>query len=230
MVAGRQVPRRVRGAAEDRPRRDQGERRPDHHLHRRAAHRRRRGRRRRLRHGRGQHAQADAGPRRAAHGRRDHAGRVPRADREGPRAGAPLPAGAGRRAVRRGHHRDPARAQGPLRGPPQGADRGRRAGRRRDPLRPLHHLPLPARQGHRPGRRGGLPAAHGDRLLARRDRRAPARRRPAADGGAGARERDRPGLQAAPGEAAPRPRRQGGGAARPDRPLGEGEAGPQPRR
>ena len=47
------------------------------------------------------------------------------------------------------------------------ADRRRRAGGRRDALRPLHHLPLPARQGHRPGRRGRLPAAHGDRLRAR---------------------------------------------------------------
>ena len=72
---------------------------PGHHLHRRAAHRRRRGRRRRLRDGRRQHAQADAGPRRAAADRRDHARRVPRAHREGPRARAPLPAGLRRRAV-----------------------------------------------------------------------------------------------------------------------------------
>ena len=71
-----------------------------HHLHRRAAHRRRRGRDRRGRDGRRQHAQADAGPRRAAPGRRHHARRVPRAHREGPRAGAPLPAGV-RRASRR---------------------------------------------------------------------------------------------------------------------------------
>ena len=49
---------------------------------------------RRLVDGRGQHAQADAGPRRAAHGRRDHARRVPRAHREGPGARAALPAGA----------------------------------------------------------------------------------------------------------------------------------------
>ena len=60
-------------------------------------------------------------------------GRVPRADREGRRAGAPLPAGAGRRADRRGHDRDPARPQGPVRGAPQGADRRQRAGRRRRP-------------------------------------------------------------------------------------------------
>ena len=37
------IPRRIRGAPQGRARRDQGQRRPDHHLHRRAAHRRRRG-------------------------------------------------------------------------------------------------------------------------------------------------------------------------------------------
>ena len=68
---------------------------------------------------------------------------------------------------RRGHHRHPARAQGPVRGAPQGADRRRRAGRRRHPVRPLHHRPVPARQGHRPGRRGRVPAADGDRLRGR---------------------------------------------------------------
>ena len=36
---------------------------------------------------------------------------------------------------------------------------------------PLPHQPLPARQGHRPGRRGGQQAAHRDRLDAHRDRR-----------------------------------------------------------
>ena len=53
---------------------------------------------RRGRDGRRQHDQADAGPRRAAHGRRHHARRVPPAHREGPRAGAPVPAGPRRRA------------------------------------------------------------------------------------------------------------------------------------
>ena len=174
-----QVPRRVRGAAQGRAERDQAERRPGHHVHRRAAHGGRRGRGR-GRDGRGQHAQADAGPRRAAHGRRDHAGRVPRADREGRRPGAPVPAGAGGRALGRGHDRDPARAQGALRGAPPGADLGRGAGRRGRAVRPVHHRAVPAGQGHRPGRRVRLPAPDGDRLPAGRDRRAAARRRPAA--------------------------------------------------
>ena len=141
---------------------------PDHHVHRRAAHRRRRGRRRRLRDGRRQHAQADAGPRRAAHDRRDDARRVPRADREGPRPRAPVPAGLRRRAERRGHDPDPARHPGEVRGPPRRPDHRRRAGRRRDAVRPLHHRPAAARQGDRPDRRGGLPAADGDRVVARR--------------------------------------------------------------
>ncbi len=64
-----------------------------HPVHRRAAHRRRRGHGRR-RDGRRQPAQADAGARRAALHRRDHARRVPQVHREGRRAGAPLPAGA----------------------------------------------------------------------------------------------------------------------------------------
>ena len=48
--------------------------------------------------GRLQHAQADAGTRRAAHDRRHHPRRVPQVRREGRRAGAALPAGAGRAA------------------------------------------------------------------------------------------------------------------------------------
>ena len=229
MVAGREVPRRVRGAAQGGARRDQGERRPGHHVHRRAAHRRRRGRGR-GRDGRRQHAQADAGPRRAADGRRDHAGRVPRADREGPRAGAALPAGLRRRAIGRGHDRDPARPQGPLRGAPQGADLRRRAGRGGDPVRPLHHRALPAGQGDRPGRRGRVPAADGDRLPSGRDRRAAAQRRPDEDGGDGAGAGDRPGQQGAAGAAARRPGRPAGAAHRADRPLGAGEGRPEPGR
>ena len=74
------------------------------------------------------------------HGRRDHARRVPRAHREGRRAGAPLPAGVRRRAAA---SRTPSRI---LRGLKERyeahhkvAHRRLRAGRRRDAVRPLHH-------------------------------------------------------------------------------------------
>ena len=96
-----QVPRRVRGAPQGRPQGDQGQRRPGHPVHRRAAHGRRR-RRGRGRDGRLQPAQADARPRRAAHDRRDDPRRVPQAHREGRRARAPLPAGPRRPADGRG--------------------------------------------------------------------------------------------------------------------------------
>ena len=102
-----------------------------------------------------------------------------------------------RRAERRGHRRDPARAEGAVRGAPQGADRGRRARRRRKPLAPLHPRSTAARQGDRPRRRGGVPAAHGDRLQPGRDRPAAAAGRPAPHGGDGARARDRRGVQGA---------------------------------
>ena len=111
-----------------------GGRGPDHPVHRRAAHDRRR-RRDRGRDGRRQPAEADARARRAASGRRDDAGRVPQAHREGRSARAPLPAGARRRARHQRHDRDPARAQGALRGPPRRADLRPRDRRRRRPSR-----------------------------------------------------------------------------------------------
>jgi ATP-dependent Clp protease ATP-binding subunit ClpB len=97
------------------------------------------------------------GPRRAALHRRDHARRVPPAHREGRGARAALPAGLRRRAQRRGHHRDPARAQGALRGAPRRAHPGRALVAAAHLSPPLHHRPLPARQGHRPDRRGREP-------------------------------------------------------------------------
>ena len=88
-----QVPGRVRGAAEGGAEGDQRRRGRGHHLHRRAAHHRRGGRWCRGGHGRRQHAQADAGPRRAPADRRHHPRRVPQVHREGRRPGAALPAG-----------------------------------------------------------------------------------------------------------------------------------------
>ena len=56
----------------------------------------------------------------------------------------------------------PARPEGALRGAPRRAHHGRGGDRRGHAVAPLHHRPLPARQGHRPDRRGRQPAAHGD--------------------------------------------------------------------
>ena len=129
----------------------------DHPVHRRAAHRRRRGQGRRL-DGRRQPAQADAGARRAAHDRRDHARRVPQVHREGCRARAPLPAGVGRSAERRGHDLDLARSTRSYE-----VHHGVRI---KDAAlvaaavlsQPLHHRSLLARQGDRPGRRSRRPS------------------------------------------------------------------------
>ncbi len=90
--------------------------------------------------------------------------------REGRRAPAALPAGVRRRADGRGHDLDPARAQGEIRAAPRRAHHRQRAGRGRDALQPLHHRPLPARQGDRPDGRGREPHPHGSRIQARGDR------------------------------------------------------------
>ena len=181
----REVPGRVRGAAQGRPQGDQGRRGPGHPVHRRAPHGRRRGRGR-GRDGRVEPAEADARPRRAPHDRRDDARRVPQAHREGRRPRAPLPAGPRRRADRRGHDLDPARPPRALRGPPRRPDHGLRARRRGDAQPPLHHRPLPAGQGDRPRRRGGVAAPDGDRLDAGRARRGRAAPDPARDRARGA--------------------------------------------
>ena len=218
----RQVPRRVRGAAQGRAQGDQGLRRPGRPVHRRAAHGRRR-RRRRGRHGRVQPAQADARPRRAAHHRRDDARRVPQAHREGRRAGAPLPAGPRRPADGRGDDLHPARPARALRGPPRRAHHRLGARRRGDAVRPLHHRALPAGQGHRPRRRVGQPAAHGDRLDADRARRARAPADPARDRARGPAQGDRRRLQGAPRGPRARAGRPRGGGRRPQAALGGGE-------
>ena len=93
-------------------------------------------------------------PRRDPLHRRDDAVRVPEVHREGPLARAPLPGRQGRSAERARGDRDHPRREGPLRVvPPRRVHaRGDRGGGL--PVEPLHHRPLPARQGHRPHRRG----------------------------------------------------------------------------
>ena len=170
-----------------------GRRRP---VHRRAAHagRRRQGR---GRDGRLQHAEARARARRAALHRRHHARRVPQAHREGRGARPALPAGVRHPADGRGHDLDPARPQGEVRAAPRRADHRRRDRRRGDPQPPLHHRPLPARQGDRPDGRGGRAQAHGDRIQARGDRRARPADHAARDRARRAQEGERQGVQGA---------------------------------
>ena len=153
---------------------------PDHRLHRRDPHhgRRRQGRGRDRRR---QHAQAGAGARRAALHRRDHARRIPQVHREGRRARAALPEDPRRRAERRGDDRDPARPAGEVRGAPWRRDHRPGDRRRGRALAPLHHRPLPARQGDRPDRRGRRQDQDRDRLQAGGDRQARPPADPAAD-------------------------------------------------
>ncbi len=192
-----QVPGRVRGPAEGRAQGDRRRPGPGDPVHGRAAHDRR-GRRGRGRRGRGQPAQADARARRAARGRRHHPRRVPQAHREGRRARAALPAGDRGRALRGGHDRDPARTQGALRGAPRRAHPGRGDHRGGHALPALHRGPLPTGQGDRPDRRGGLRAAHRDRLDAHRDRHGGAADPAARDRAPGAQEGKGRGLGGAP--------------------------------
>ena len=103
----------------------------------------------------------------------------------------------GRRADRRGHDLDPARPARALRGAPRRAHPGRRAGRRGDALAPLHHRPLPARQGDRPGRRGVRDDPHRDRLDAAGARRDHAPGDAARDRGGRAQEGEGRGQQGA---------------------------------
>ena len=131
LIAGREIPRRVRGAAESGAERDHRRGGRGRAVHRRDAHA---GRRRQggWRDGRGQPHQAGPGARRAALRGRHHARRIPQVRREGRGPCPPVPAGAGGRADGRGHDLDPARDQGEIRAAPRGADFGlRRWWRRR---------------------------------------------------------------------------------------------------
>ena len=101
--------------------------------------------------------------------RRHDPERIRQVHRKGPRPGAPLPAGHGQRAHRRGHDLHPARPQGALRGLPRRQDPGPGPDRGGDAVQPLHHGPLPAGQGHRPCRRGLRHDPQRDGLYARGD-------------------------------------------------------------
>ena len=102
---------------------------------------------------------------------------------------------------RRGHRLDPPRAPRALRGAPRRAHPGQRARLRRRRSPPLHHRPLPPRQGDRPGRRGVRHGPHRDRLAARRARRGAPPRHAARDRGGRAQEGEGRGQQAAPRKA-----------------------------
>ena len=151
---GDALPRRLRGAVQGGAQGAgrEGER---HRLHRRAAHHRRRGRGVGRGDGRLEPDQAGAGQRQAPLHRHDDAQGVPQLHREGPGAGAAVPADRGRGADDRGDDQGPVGAARALRGVPrrhlhrQVAARGGRA------VVALPQRPAAARQGDRPHRRGG---------------------------------------------------------------------------
>ena len=209
---GVQVPRGVRGAPQEGDEGDHPARR-HHPVHRRAAQPGRR-RCRRGRDRRGLDPEAGARPRRAADDRRDDARGVPQVPGARLSARAPLPEDHRRSALDRGDGPDPQGAARPLRAAPQGADHRRGARRRRGAGRPLHLRPLPARQGHRPDRRGRLADADQvDDLAARLPRARGRDRGDAARQGGGDREPgvregrqpSRPGAPALAEEARARP-------------------------
>ena len=93
--------------------------------------------------------------------RRDDPGRVPQAHRERRRPRTPLPADRRRRAHDRRDHRDPQGHQDDAYEEHHRLSHLRRSPRsRRQAVGALRLRPLPARQGHRPDRRGFLARAH----------------------------------------------------------------------
>ena len=124
-----------------------------------------------------------------------------------------LPAGLRQRADGRGHHLDPPRHQGEVRAAPRRPDHRFGDRRRGDAVQPLHHRPLPARQGDRPDRRGRGAAPHAGRFQARGARRARPAHHPAQDRARGAEEGD-----------ATRPRRTGSAGSRRSSPTSRSRA------
>ncbi len=172
-----------------------------------------------------QHAQAHAGPRRAAPHRRHHAQRVSRVHREGRRPRAPLPAGLRREpsvedtiAILRGlkgryeAHHGVTISDNALVAAAALSNR---------------YIPQPsaAGQGDRPDRRVDVAAQDGDRLQPGRGRPAQAPGRPHEDRRARPEEGEGSGVEGASRAPARAARRHGEGARRPRGPLGPRAAG-----
>ena len=206
LIGRRQIPRRVRGAPEGGTCRKSPRRRGHHPLHRRAAHpgRRRQGGRR---DGRLQHAEARAGARRTALRRRHDPRRISQEHREGRRARARASSrslSASRRS--RTRSRSCAASRKNTNCITACASPTARSSPRR-PFQPLHHRPLPARQGDRPDGRGLGAIAYADRLEARGIGRARPPHHAAEDRARGAEEGKRPGLAASACSGSKRTRR-----------------------
>ena len=88
--------------------------------------------------------------------------------------------------TRGGHHLHPARPQGEVRTASRRAHHRFGAGCGGQSLQPLHHRPLPARQGHRPDGRGGVASEDAGRLQAGRTGRDRPARHPDEDRARGA--------------------------------------------
>ena len=222
MVAGAKYRGEFEERLQGRPRRDQGQRRAGRHVHRRAAHRRRRRRDRRGRDGRRRNMLKPM----LARGElrmvgattldeyREHIEKDPALERRFQQVLVGEPSVEDTVAILRGlkdryeaHHKVQI-ADAALVAAATLSDR-------------YITSAVPAGQGDRPGRRGGVPAADGDRLPAGRDRRAAAPGRPAEDGGAGAgsRRRDAGSVERL-GRLRARPGRQAGAAAPRSTPAG----------
>ncbi|MBZ5544366.1 MAG: hypothetical protein LAO07_11900 [Acidobacteriia bacterium] len=148
-----------------------------------------------------EHVEAGPRARRAALHRRHHAERIQETRRKRRGARAALPTRPGWSALGRRHHRHPARPEGALRGSSRRAHQGFRDCRRRRALQPLYLRPLPARQSHRPDRRGGLRPAHRNRLDAVGDRSNRAAHHPARNRAPGAAQGGGLCFQGSPGRA-----------------------------
>jgi hypothetical protein len=117
------------------------------------------------------------------------------------------------------HDRHPARPAGEVRTAPRRGDHRPGDRRRGRIVAPLHHRPLPARQGDRPDRRGGRAHQDGDRLQARGDGQARPAHHPAQDRARGGEEGEGRGLAQAAGPDRGRDRAPGEGVRRLDEVL-----------